>query len=182
KVNINVAGNNTLENKLIGNVNTPAPIAEAGGKIFTKTEEALMLTSRPKYKYILGLDFVTSKFSINLNNTLFGPTKFSNADLFDKDALRVEFTPNVLTDLGVTYAFTDRISLSVTAQNIFDVYPKWKLVALNSDGQATLNDADALRLQKNALTFNGRYSITTYDGSQFNQLGTTFMSQLIFKL
>ncbi|HEY9006212.1 TonB-dependent receptor [Ohtaekwangia sp.] len=182
KANINLAGNNTLQNKLIGDVNTPQPIAAAGGKIFTKTEEALMLTSRPKYKYILGLDLVTNKFSVNINNTLFGPTRFSNADLFDKDALRVQFTPNVLTDIGVTYAFTDKISLSITAQNIFDVYPKWKLVALNSNGQATLNDADALRLQKNALTFNGRYGITTYDGSQFNQLGTNFTSQLLFKL
>ncbi len=34
----------------------------------------------------------------------------------------------------------------------------------------------------NAITFNGRYSMVTYDGSHFSQLGTTFLATLNFKL
>jgi iron complex outermembrane receptor protein len=53
---------------------------------------------------------------------------------------------------------------------------------LNSNGDAILSDAALVKKNVNAITFNGRYSMVTYDGSHFSQLGTTFLATLNFKL
>jgi len=35
-----------------------------------------------------------------------------------------------------------------------------------------------IEIQRNLVTFNGRYSMVTYDGSQFSQLGRTYAASL----
>ena len=57
----------------------------------------------------------------------------------------------------------------------------YKVVA-NSNGDAVLADEALVKKNINAITFNGRYSMVTYDGSHFSQLGTTFLATLNFKL
>jgi iron complex outermembrane receptor protein len=57
--------------------------------------------------------------------------------------------------------------------NIFNVVPKF---TIKSDGSASadaINPA-SLKNEYNNITFNGRYPITSYDGSQFSQLGRLF--------
>ncbi len=182
KLGINLAANYTINNELIGGldaVKTPTIIKNAGYSIFDATQQALLLSSRPKYKAILGIDYEIGKVQFNLNNTLFGKTVF-HQDGIDAN-LNTEFIPKVLTDLGTTINFTKKISLMVNINNIFNITPVWKLVALNQAGEALLKDADAVWAQKNLLTFNGRYSMVTYDGSHFSQLGTTFATSLQFK-
>jgi iron complex outermembrane recepter protein len=95
--------------------------------------------------------------------------------------LNTEFIPKVLTDLGGTINFSKKLSLQLNVNNIFNVTPKWKFVALNSNGETLLKDSKAVWSQTNLLTFNGRYSMVTYDGSHFSQLGTTFAANLTFK-
>lgn len=211
KLNINFAGNYTLSNDLIGNVKTPDQIAALpkSPSIFTATEQALMLTSRPKYKYIIGGELVVNKWNFYLNNTVIGSTTFSNIDLSDFDSpgtlnptppptyttppvsrlndLQVTFDPKVLTDLAIGFQMNSRATFTLTVSNIFNIMPQWKYKAISSDGQALLNggvdsrDGTTLSQITNAITFNGRYPYTTYDGSQFSQLGTTFLGQLIYK-
>ena len=36
-------------------------------------------------------------------------------------------------------------------------------------------------VQYNSITFDGRYSMVTYDGSQFSQLGRTFAASLNYR-
>ncbi len=174
---------------------TPTNISNKGESIYTATEAALMLTSRPKYKYIVGLELVANKFSFYLNNTLFGPTYFSNNDLRDlngtpvgsdfldgKRDLQVQFKSKVLTDLTIGYTIDKRASVSFTVSNILNVYPKWDLVGLTQTGKDFIaNQPINVELLKGGLTFNNRYPYTTYDGSHFSQLGTTFLGQLIYK-
>ena len=120
-----------------------------------------------------------SKWSFTLNNTLYGPTTFRNAGL-DKN-LKVEFKTKVLTDINIGYQFTNRISGSFAVNNILNITPEWQLKSLNSAGDAVLSDAAQVKKNINAITFNGRYSMVTYDGSHFSQLGTTFLASLTFK-
>jgi iron complex outermembrane receptor protein len=61
---------------------------------------------------------------------------------------------------------------------MFNVMPKWELKALNAAGEAVLADAAAVKANVNAITFNGRYSNVTYDGSHFSQLGLTGAANL----
>ena len=70
------------------------------------------------------------------------------------------------------------LTASVTIQNLFNVLPKWRFVALTATGQTVLNDPSKVKDLSNDLTFNGRYPITTYDGSHFSQIGTTYAASL----
>jgi len=177
---INLAGNYTISNKLNASVTNPKLISDAGQSTFDYIQEALLLTSRPKFKAILGGDLTVKNWNFSLNNTLYGPTKFRN-DGLDQN-LRVEFKTKMLTDINIGYQFGSRVSASVAVNNIFNIIPEWQLKALNSAGAAVLNDPAQVRDNVNAITFNGRYSIATYDGSHFSQLGTTFLATLNFKL
>jgi iron complex outermembrane receptor protein len=80
----------------------------------------------------------------------------------------------VVTDLGVTFDLFNNVSVTANVNNVFDVLPKWKFVALNDAGAAILADPAQVWAQTNLITFNGRYPITTYDGSHFSQLGRIF--------
>lgn len=179
KLSLNLAGNYRLKNDLIGG--WQAVNDRVGGlPIYNQTSQSLLTTSRPKFKYIVGADLTKGKLALNLNNSVFGPTQFNNADL-DKN-LFVEFKTKLLTDLGLTYNFNPKTSFSFTVQNMFNVMPKYVIKAHNSTGEAILADANQLNDQISYITFNGRYPVLTYDGSHFSQMGTTYLAQLTFKL
>ncbi len=183
KLNVNLAGNYTLENKYTS-VNNPKLIADAGKSVFDRTQDALLFSSRPKYKFILGLDYTLNGININLNNTLFGPTRFHQNGLGSN--LDTEFVPAVLTDLSVSLPLSSAVTFTLNANNILNVMPKWDFVNVTT-GERTRFDANnnvptaKYWTEYNLITFNGRYSNVTYDGSQFSQLGTTFQASLNVK-
>lgn len=176
KMTFNVAGNYTIKNERVGDIINPPLIAAAGKTIFDDTQEALLLSSRPKYKAIVGIDYTLGKVSFNLNNTVFGPTTFRQSGLDTN--LKTVFDTKWVTDLGASFNLFKNTSLAVVVNNIFNVMPKWNLVALNEAGRQILTDPAKVKANVNAITFNGRYSNVTYDGSHFSQLGTTFNASL----
>ncbi len=176
KLGMNVAANYTIENDIDGDVINPDLVERAGKSIFDETQRALLFSSRPKYKAILGFDYVIGKFGINLNNTLFGPTTFRQAGL--NSNLETVFQPKVVTDLGFNIQLAKNVSFGLNIQNLLNVMPQWELKALNAAGEAVLADAAAVKANVNAITFNGRYSNVTYDGSHFSQLGLTGAANL----
>jgi iron complex outermembrane receptor protein len=183
KLGINLAGNYTIDNKIVGRPNNPKAIADAGADILSTQIKSLITKSRPKYKGILGFDYALSKLNFNLNNTLFGPTEFQDLDNggSDMENIKQKFSPAVVTDLNIGYNFSSKISANITVNNLFNIIPKWKLEALNSAGQAVLNNAAAKSLLEGFLEFSGRYRILAYNGSQFSQLGTIFNAAVTFK-
>ncbi|MBI3220819.1 MAG: TonB-dependent receptor [Bacteroidetes bacterium] len=200
KLGINVAGNFTLSNEIVGSPNTPKIIASAGASILNAQIRSLLTEGRPQYKVIGGLDYSIGNWNIVVNNTMFGPTKFqdldngfaysdfsitpvtpSKASSNVMNDIKQVFSSAIVTDLNVGYAFSKNISASFTVNNLFNVLPTWKLEAQNADGQVVLSDATSKRLLEGFLAFAGRYKILGYNGSQFSQLGTTFMGQLTFK-
>ncbi len=180
---INLAGNYIFTNEIVGTPNDPAAIKSAGATILSTQIKSLLTEGRPLYKAVLGFDYRIKKVAVSLNNTLFGPTKFQDLDNggSDLENIKQEFTPAVVTDLSLNYNFTEKIGLTLGANNLFNILPKWELKALNSAGQAVLNDKEDRELLEGFLGFSGRYSILGYNGSQFSQLGTTFHASLVFK-
>jgi iron complex outermembrane receptor protein len=170
------AGNVEVPN---GNVLNPRLIQASGKSVFDYIQEALLLTSRPRYKAILGADYALNKVSFNLNNTLFGPTTFRQNGLDPN--LKTVFKPAVVTDLAVNLDLSKNVGLGLNVNNIFNILPKWEFEALNAAGEAILRDPQAVSDNVNLITFNGRYDIVTYDGSQFSQLGTTFAANLTLR-
>ncbi|MDR6843560.1 TonB-dependent receptor [Flavobacterium granuli] len=170
KLGFNLSGNVTFENERISPVTNNS---------FGQTLESLMFTSRPETKWILGVNYDIGKFGFSLNNTYFGKTTF-NQDGLNAD-LKTEFIPKIVTDLGITFSATDRLTLAFNVNNIFNVLPEWKFVAENAAGSALLADQAQVKNQYNLITFNGRYDTTTYDGSHFSQLGTMMNLSLNYK-
>lgn len=170
ELRFNLSGNITFENKRI------SPVASDN---FGATLNALMFTSRPKTKWILGSNYKIRKFDLSLNNTYFGKTTFKQQGLDSN--LRTEFTPKIVTDLGINYAATDKVTVALNVNNLLNVLPEWKFKAENAAGTALLNDPIQLKSQFNLITFNGRYSQMTYEGYHFSQLGTLFSLSLSYK-
>ena len=183
KLGINLAANYTLDNKIVGRPNNPKAIADAGADILSTQIKSLLTKSRPKYKGILGFDYLVSKWNFNLNNTLFGPTEFQDLDNggSDMENIKQKFSPAVVTDLNIGYNFSSKIAANIIVNNLFNIIPKWKLEALNPAGQAVLNNAAAKNLLEGFLEFSGRYKIMAYNGFQFSQLGTIFNAAVTFK-
>jgi iron complex outermembrane receptor protein len=102
--------------------------------------------------------------------------------------LRTEFTPSVVTDLAINFNATDKLTIALNINNLFNVLPEWEFKAENAAGQAMINDTSlnsygitAIQEQSNLITFNQRYSQMTYDGYHFSQLGTMFNLSLNYK-
>jgi iron complex outermembrane receptor protein len=179
KLGFTLSGNYTIINGRQGEVNNPTLVQDAGQSVVNETQEALFFTSRPQTKWILGVNYEIGKFDFSLNNTYFGKTEFRQQGM-DKN-LKTEFTPQVVTDLAIIFNITEKFSISVNANNLFNILPKWNFVALNDAGQAILDDPALQKQQSNLITFNQRYSQMTYDGYHFSQLGAMYTLNLKYQ-
>ena len=185
KLGFNLSGNVTLQNERISDVTNNS---------FGDILNSLMFTSRPETKWILGANYEVGKFGFSLNNTYFGKTTFNQDGLatnnpnapvgsvdYLKANLKTEFIPKVVTDLGVTFSASEKLTLALNVNNLLNVLPEWKFVAENAKGVELLNDPVQVKSQSNLITFNQRYSQMTYDGYHFSQLGTMFNLSLNYK-
>lgn len=191
RLNLNLSGNYTIQNERDGDVKDIPLVANSGQSVVNETQEALFFTSRPETKWILGADYELGKFGFNLNNTYFGKTKFAQQGLQNLEGLfidsndipadavqdggsdlRTEFLAKIVTDLGITYSATDKITLALNVNNLLNVLPEWEFTDATSTGQAILDGAAVVNSPSNLITFNQRYSQMTYDGYHFSQLGT----------
>ena len=185
KLGFNVSGNITLENKRISPVTNNS---------FGEILNSLTFTSRPDTKWILGINYEIGKFGFSLNNTYFGKTTFNQDGLATNDPnapidspeflaanLKTEFIPKIVTDLGVNFNATEKLTIALNVNNLFNVLPEWKFVAENEAGATLLADPAQKQQQSNLLTFNQRYSRMTYDGFHFSQLGTMLNLSVNYK-
>ena len=169
-----VAGNINLKNERDGAIRQVR-----GTNVIDQTQEALFFTSRPKQKFVVGGNYEMRKMNWSLNNTYFGKTEFRQAGL---DAnLKTVFDAKVVSDLAVTFNLFNNVSIAANVNNLFDVLPKWNFEALNAAGSAILSNPAQTQVQRNLITFNGRYDIMTYDGFHFSQLGRIFNLSMTHK-
>lgn len=174
-LSVNLSGNYVLTNERDGSVKNPKVIADVNQTVLTGTQEALMFTSRPEFKVILGLDYKINKFNFGLYNTLFGPTIFRQADLGSEvDNIQTKFKAKVVTDLSINYQASEKVNITFFINNVLGVLPEREFEALNSAGEATLKDAAKVKQIDDDITFNQRYPVMTYDGYHFSQLGRLF--------
>ncbi|CAA0195669.1 TonB-dependent outer membrane receptor [Tenacibaculum maritimum] len=179
KLSFNLSGNYTITNERVGKVKNPNFATNSNQSVVNATQEALFFTSRPKTKWILGTTYDIGKFGFSLNNTYFGKTTFKQQGLDSN--LRTEFTPNIVTDLGINFNATEKVTIAFNINNLLNVLPEWNFKAENANGQNILNDPIQVKNQSNLITFNQRYAQTTYDGSHFSQLGTMFNLSLNYR-
>lgn len=189
KAAFNLSGNYTIQNERTGVVQNVKFVADAGQSVFNVTQDALIFTSRPKFKTIFGMDLDYQDINFSLNNTVFGPTTFRNADMDNN--LSVVFKTKTVTDFSINYQLSKNMTLAFNINNLANVTPSWqfKAVADVAAGQALLDDKTVSptngmtrrEYQTNLITFDGRYSMVTYDGSHFSQLGRTYNLSLNYR-
>lgn len=190
KLALNLSGNYTLKNKRVGSVRN-VPIVEAAKQTILDEEiEALMFTSRPKFKVILGAEVDYQDFNFSLNNTVFGPTTFHDIENGIDRNLNAEFKTKTVTDFAINYQISKNMTFAFNINNLLDVTPSWSFKPIHdvAAGQALLDSktpgANGFTPSQNQyanLTFDGRYSVVGSSGSHFSQLGRTYNLSLNYR-
>lgn len=111
---------NFNETKIEGQIATPDLLAANNYEIFNRKEQSRIISARPKSKVLLGFDYEVNKWNATLNNTYFGEVTWQHATDVDKDQT---FAGKIVTDLIISYDFSDKISARLAVNNLLDVYP-----------------------------------------------------------
>ena len=111
---------NFNETKIEGQITAPPTFAAAGYDIFSRKEQARVTTARPRIKSSLTARAQFGKLTASLNNTYFGEVTWQHAS---NESLDQTFAAKIITDVILGYQATDDIRLSLTVNNLFDVYP-----------------------------------------------------------
>ncbi|MEH3035810.1 MAG: TonB-dependent receptor [Sphingomonas adhaesiva] len=158
---------------------TPAPIIAGASaaaqqiRLLGETATELIEVAQPRTKILASANYAVDKFNVGVRASYFGNVKAFSTGLSgqDKDVkcdasnrCVQTFRGKTLTDVTLTYAFTEQFSLTVGANNIFDIYPdKWKNTRDGAVGQAASYSDGQTPYTRNAsqFGFNGSYYFVT---------------------
>ncbi|MDP3748108.1 MAG: TonB-dependent receptor [Phenylobacterium sp.] len=98
------------------------PAQLAGASLFNLTAISNLEDTSPKYRFVLGGLWTWDKLSVNLREALYGPSSNLNSRT-GAVYYKTEVDATFITDLEVSYKFTDSVKLAVGANNLFNTYP-----------------------------------------------------------
>ena len=121
----------TFSETEITSINVPSDISSAGleGDFFDGQEEAFLTIAQPRTKVNLTHNLSSEKWAVLLRNVYFG--EVTDPDEFSGQARVAGASVNdnavyggkVVTDLTLTNNMNDNTSITIGANNVFDVYP-----------------------------------------------------------
>jgi len=85
----------------------------------TKNAASALTTANPKEKVILQADWHLDKFSVNLRETVYGPTSQYSAN----NTVDQQIGTTAITDLDVGYKVTKQIKIDLGANDLFNTLP-----------------------------------------------------------
>jgi iron complex outermembrane receptor protein len=100
-------------------VSPPPALAAAGIVYIDRVKIGDLTVGTPKNKYIAGADWTLGKLNANLRLTRYGEV-IQRTSLAANDET---VSPKLITDVDVSYAATDHITVSLGANNLFNNYP-----------------------------------------------------------
>ena len=107
-----------LNRLTVTNVQTTPLLAGKQEIFFGQREQAFVRASAPPYKVNLTFDYNLGRFGALLRFVEFG-----SVDLYDYNNDLNHYTPRLTTDVALSYALTNHLSLSVGSSNLFNKYP-----------------------------------------------------------
>ncbi len=149
KVGFTVAVNNN-RTQIIGDINAPETLAEAGYDIFSRKEQSRVTTARPNFKSLVGINAKFSNFTATLNNTYFGKVTWQHATDPNLDQT---FSGKLITDLILGYDVTESFGLQLKVNNLFNVYPD--VIVTGGDFVTDLGGRFQYPWEVNQFGFNG---------------------------
>ncbi|MDB5495388.1 MAG: TonB-dependent receptor [Phenylobacterium sp.] len=95
----------------------------AGASLFDLTAISNLETASPKYRVVVGGLWSLGKFTVNLKESLYGPSSgwgSRTGATYYKTTIKAQ----VITDLEASYQVTDAVKVTVGANNLFNYYPE----------------------------------------------------------
>jgi iron complex outermembrane receptor protein len=78
---------------------------------------------QPRSKVILGLNYQREKIGFILRNTRFGEVAYDFSDMGSLIRPLETFSPKIITDMSICYTPKSWVSITLGANNVFNVYP-----------------------------------------------------------
>ena len=177
-INLSLAGtfNGT---EVVSQKDTPDEILagaaeEAQGlKLLGQTATELIEVAVPRQKILLSAQYNNSGFGLSARVTRFGEVQAFSNGLSDEDDNVIcndagrcvqTYAAKVVSDLSLSYAFSDNFTLSLGSNNLFDVYPdKYNTSRNGYVGSASSYASGQIPYSRNSnqFGFNGRYLYLT---------------------
>ena len=158
---------------------TPATIlvgasaANQGFKLLGATSTELIEVAQPRTKILVSTNYKTGDLALGVRASYFGDVKAfstglspldSNVNCDTANRCVQTFRAKTLIDLNATYSFSEQLSLTLGANNLFNTYPdKWKNKADDAVGEAASYSTGQTPYTRNAgqFGFNGSYYYLT---------------------
>ncbi|MCP4048333.1 MAG: TonB-dependent receptor [Gammaproteobacteria bacterium] len=163
--------------EVTGQKETPAEILAGATnqdlKLLGQTAIELIEVAQPKSKLVLSANYMLGDWLFLARTTRFGEVKAFSKGLSGEDPniscdvnnrCVQTFGAKIVTDLSVSYAFTENFTLTLGGNNIFDGYPdKYNNAADGDVGQASsyANGQIPYSRNSNQFGFNGAYYYMT---------------------
>jgi iron complex outermembrane receptor protein len=101
----------------------PTNLSGLKSSLFDRVEQARIETGNPENNLILGASYTVSKLGVNVRTQRYGQvTGYGTAPSNIYGPLDQTFSPKWITDVSASYA-VGRASVSIGADNVFDIYP-----------------------------------------------------------
>ncbi len=106
----------------IGDINASQVLTNAGlvDTYFPEDSRVYLEEAVPRTKINLSNSLTSDKLVVFLRNVYFGEVTEASTTIENQQV----FDPRIVTDLSVGYNFTDALTLTVGANNLFDIYPE----------------------------------------------------------
>ncbi|MCL1676417.1 TonB-dependent receptor plug domain-containing protein [Elizabethkingia meningoseptica] len=145
---------NLNKTKRVGDIHSSDLLHNAGldNVYFSEKSRVYLEESVPRVKASLAHTLQFGKFDVYLRNTYYG--KVSGADVIVQPDTHQIMSDRVITDLSVAYGFSKNVSLTLGANNLFDVYPSRNLPVSSN------NDQFVYTRSTSQFGMNGRYVFT----------------------
>jgi iron complex outermembrane recepter protein len=115
-------------------IEAPPPVLAAAGLVLiTRQRQGDFTVGTPRDKEIFDADWALGSFDTNLRVTRYGEV----TDTGTTPKLDDTITPKVIVDLSVDYTVSHRLTLTVGANNLFNVYPN--VLSLLNQGNTGFN-------------------------------------------
>jgi iron complex outermembrane recepter protein len=121
---LTLAGNINRQS-MYGGINTSDVVKDISNytnTLFGIEERTALKKEQPGEKIILSLSVNKGKYSFILRNTYFGSTGIATIRPAWKDTLFETYSPRVLTDCSIKYNPNSWMTITIGANNIFNVY------------------------------------------------------------
>ncbi|WP_310539508.1 TonB-dependent receptor [Phenylobacterium sp.] len=113
---------NYNETKVTGVRAAPAQLSASGQSLFDKVALSTLATASPKTKLVAGALWQAGRWSVDLRETWYGQTS-RYSDPGDGRYYLDKAGAKLITDLAVGYRVTDQVTMTLGANNLFDVHP-----------------------------------------------------------